>query len=108
MEKQSLRIVVVVVAVLVVALILYQFTGRVIERPQGACSDSDGGVVYTVAGITEYANRDAVYKDYCAAARTLNEYYCTAENGLVESERVVCVDGCEEGACTTDNVERVK
>lgn len=73
--------------------------------PSGAtCTDSDGGINFTVAGTAQNCTRqgDVIscgdeYDDSCAGA-TLTEYYCGASLSVLNTT-TSCAFGCANGAC---------
>jgi hypothetical protein len=68
--------------------------------PPPACSDTDGGKVYGVAGTVSWSS--GVQSDECGDPATLTEWYCQGGIGL--SELFSCADGykCAAGACIVD------
>lgn len=74
-----------------------------IVSAQAACTETDGGVVYAVRGVTTGppvgGGEQVVLSDYCIDTGLLNEARCTqqAEAGWVVYQ---CPSGCANGACT--------
>lgn len=72
------------------------------EPPVIECYDSDGGKNYYKKGSQSVCDPEAgcnypVPCDYCLDDTTLNECYC--EGAESKSEKYVCPEGCEDGAC---------
>jgi len=64
------------------------------------CTDSDGGLNFTVKGIVK-TNDNNAYEDKCDGD-TLIEYYCSSDDrAFSEEER--CADKCSRGACVTED-----
>ncbi len=66
------------------------------------CYDSDGGKNYYKTGSQSICDSYGgcnypVPCDYCLDDKTLNECYC--EGPEIRSEKYVCPEGCEDGAC---------
>jgi hypothetical protein len=71
--------------------------------PDPYCTDTDGGIVWTVQG--NVYGRDLLYQafsktDYCSG-NTLFEYYCEGVNWAVISRE--CDGLCRDGKCVPDN-----
>jgi hypothetical protein len=67
-----------------------------------SCNDSDGGLNYSVKGVT------AGNVDYCPtndAINTLVEYTCNNKTNNVISNIYICPNGCVDGACVRDAIE---
>lgn len=71
-------------------------------NPPAACTDSDNGLNYFVAGVTNSTNGD--FEDYCTD-NVLSEYRCL--NDLVNSTTYTCTGDyvCNEGRCVIDSIE---
>jgi len=69
--------------------------GSVIAKPQGSCSDTDGGRDIFKKGETEYSGKTDA--DQCVSSDILKEYYC--DNGIGRAVNYVCENGCESGEC---------
>src|SRR3989339_451469 len=66
-----------------------------------ACTDSDGGKIYSTQGVLSYGNKS--YTDYCYAnTNYVIEYYCN-ESDVGKAEYYLCNGGCENGACKTNS-----
>src|SRR3989339_1709147 len=66
-----------------------------------ACTDSDGGKIYSTQGVLSYGNKS--YTDYCYAnTNYVIEYYCN-ESDIGKAEYYLCNGGCENGACKTNS-----
>ncbi|MBU3906778.1 MAG: hypothetical protein KKA64_00850 [Nanoarchaeota archaeon] len=64
------------------------------------CSDSDGGIKYTVLGTTTSAYGTAT--DVCVGDKTLLEFYCHSPTSKsIQHYSKQCVYDCVDGACTT-------
>jgi len=61
----------------------------------GGCTDSDGGKVFDVKGVTNGQNGKKV--DTCVDPTRLREYYC--DGGLAQNDLVLCKRGCVDGTC---------
>lgn len=59
------------------------------------CTDSDGGLNYTMTGTVEKGGSQ--YQDYCAGAGLLLEYYC--DGNTVRSQTYDCHGPCGDGRC---------
>ena len=76
--------------------------GRCVRKKQ-KCSDTDGGRDISVQGIlTIDALIDAEYIDKCVDGNTLREYYCEADDVVVED--IDCGEGyrCLSARCVVD------
>lgn len=69
------------------------------------CSDSDGGIFYSVAGEVNYNTTSTLtgkpiykkYSDKCVSSKTLAEYFCIGN--FVRRSSTDCKLGCKENAC---------
>ena len=66
------------------------------------CTDSDGGVNYYKKG--EVIDKYGKYTDYCYM-NYLREYYCTSY-GIASFTLRYCSQGCSNGACTKEEVQK--
>jgi hypothetical protein len=69
---------------------------------QNSCSDTDGGMVYTIKGTVSgyYNSKQYSYTDYCTSNTVLKEYYCSSK--LQYSTSYTCsgtTNACVNGAC---------
>lgn len=70
------------------------------SNASGACTDSDGGKNYNVAGTcTSSINAPQGIPDLCLDKRTLWEQYCAPDNSC-QQETYACPGVCVSGACT--------
>jgi len=109
-------IAIIVVAFVALLLVLGKtFTGKVIDggnstnsTQQLICVDSDGGIVYYIAGavrlcsdVNQPASCVRNWNDVCLSSGLLMEYYCTGgrTGGVNMSKRYICPFGCGAGAC---------
>lgn len=76
------------------------------ENPKDSCSETDGGISFTLKGTTSGDNEDVPYSftDVCLDAAILREFYCTgiAEDYAPLNTTHNCtgnMTGCSDGAC---------
>jgi len=76
-------------------------TSSIIPPQIATCTDSDGGLNYSVKGSVTASNFEGLKTDNCPpyidGLAHLNEYYCNGTVGEVKD--YVCSNGCSAGAC---------
>lgn len=69
------------------------------RSPPPTCTDSDGGLDYSIAGTAVLSTGEESI-DYCTSSiRILKEYYCMTDIGPISSKQYTCPYACQDGAC---------
>lgn len=76
----------------------------IIQSPNNACIDSDGGKNYNTKGTTTgfYLSGTGSATDSCVTKTDgayVHEYFCQADGVTIGWEDHICINGCTNGAC---------